>query len=67
MADLGGLESFRGLHQDLIALQSAQLRTIDKLHADLKVQVNAFRRLLDKPAKNSESRTAVKSGKTIEL
>ena len=62
MTESGSLESLRGLHQDLIALEASQLRNIDKLCADLEAHIQAFKELLEKPSKSDTSRTKLKSG-----
>lgn len=62
MTDTGGLESLRGLHQDLLTLTQSQLRNVDRLWAELDARVDEFKRLLDKTSKNEASRKIVQSG-----
>ncbi|KAL8984123.1 MAG: hypothetical protein Q9205_001830 [Flavoplaca limonia] len=62
----GGLESLRALHQDLIALEHSQIRNIDRLCNELKAHVEAFKDLLDRPAKSDASRKKLESG-TIQI
>ena len=65
MEDPGGLAGLRGLHHDLLALETSQLANVERLWADLEARVSEFRTLLDKPAKNEKSRKALSSGKVI--
>ena len=58
----GGLESLRALHRDLIALEDGQIRNIDRLCNELKAHVEAFKNLLDRPAKSDASRKKLESG-----
>ena len=62
MGDESGLDSLRGLHQDLIALSESQLRNVDRLWAKLDACVDEFKRLLDKPHKSEKSRKTLQSG-----
>ena len=62
MEDQGGLEGLQGLHQDLIALSTSQLRNVDRLRVELEAHVDDFRRLLDKPKKDEASRNKLWSG-----
>lgn len=62
MTDRNNLDSLRGLHQDLIALEESQLRNIERLWAELEAQIVEFRNLLDKPPKKSSSRKTLNSG-----
>ena len=67
MTDQESLESLRGLHQDLTALDQNRLRNIDKLWADLDARVVEFRKLLDKSPKNEESRRTLRTGMRTSL
>ena len=62
MEDSGGLAGLRGLHQDLLALETSQLANVERLWADLEARVTEFRTLLDKQAKNEKSRKALALG-----
>ncbi|KAL8736026.1 MAG: hypothetical protein Q9166_000588 [cf. Caloplaca sp. 2 TL-2023] len=62
MEGLGGVESLRALHQDLIALEYDQLRNIDKLCNELRAHVESFKNLLDRPSKSDTSRKKLESG-----
>ena len=62
MTDQDSLESLRGLHQDLNALDQNRLRNVDKLWVDLDARVVEFRKLLDKSPKNEKSRRTLQTG-----
>ncbi|KAL9576321.1 MAG: hypothetical protein Q9212_007201, partial [Teloschistes hypoglaucus] len=62
MGAQGELASLRALHHDLIALEDTQLRNIDKLLDEIKAHAQAFKKLLDQPPRNDNSRKQVKSG-----
>ena len=66
MEDPGGLVGLRGLHQDLLALEASRFRNIERLWADLEARVSEFRQLLDKSAKNENSRKALSAGEKFE-
>lgn len=61
------LESLRDLHQDLVALEEGQLRNIDKLCAEIRAHVDAFRKLLDKSQKSDASRSKLNTGTVVPL
>ena len=65
MEDPGGLAGLRGLHHDLLTLESSQLANVERLWADLEARVSEFTKLLDKPTKNEKSRKALSLGKVI--
>ena len=50
------------LQHDLIALADSQLINIERLWRNLEANIDAFRRLLDKPARREPSRLQVVSG-----
>ncbi|MCJ1284036.1 hypothetical protein MMC26_003367 [Xylographa opegraphella] len=50
------------LQQDLIALANSQLMNVERLWRNLEANIDAFRRLLDKPARREPSRLQVVSG-----
>ncbi|MCJ1401030.1 hypothetical protein MMC11_004242 [Xylographa trunciseda] len=66
MAAENHLEVLQDLQHDLVALASSQLLNIERLWLNLEANIDAFRRLLDKPARNEPSRLRVLSG-TIEF
>ncbi|KAK2804256.1 hypothetical protein FQN51_002345 [Onygenales sp. PD_10] len=57
------VETLRGIFLDLSALSRSALPAVDRLVFELEATVQDFRKLLDKPAKNNESRQSVLSGK----
>ena len=65
MEDPGGLVGLRGLHHDLLALESSQLANVERLWADLEERVKQFSKLLDKPPKNEKSRKALSLGEML--
>ncbi|KAG8530379.1 uncharacterized protein KY384_004881 [Bacidia gigantensis] len=65
MSDQGDLEILQGIHQDLIDLSKAQLRSVERLWAELDARVDEFRKLLDRPRKNEASRKSLLSGTVI--
>lgn len=62
MAAQDSLDALRELHQDLVDLSNSQLPVIDGLLINLESNIESFRKLLDKSAKNDASRKAVSSG-----
>jgi nuclear pore complex protein Nup205 len=56
------LKAIKDLHQELIFLSTSQLPNIEKLCGDLEAHIEAFRKLLDKPAKSESSRKTLQSG-----
>jgi len=62
MAAQDSLDALRELHQDLVDLSNSQLPVIDGLLVNLESNIESFRNLLDKSAKNDASRKAVSSG-----
>lgn len=65
MAELHqNLAGLHGLYKDLSAISDSSLVNIDRLMFELDVHIEDFRKLLDKPAKNNESRQRVLSGRS---
>jgi nuclear pore complex protein Nup205 len=62
MAEDDSLEALRNLHQDLEELASSRLPVIEVLLLNLEVNIESFRRLLDKSGKNDASRKSISSG-----
>ena len=62
MAEIGSLESFQALYNNLCALPEQQFSNLDRLGAELDAHVEYFRNLLDKKAKDGASRQALSSG-----
>ena len=57
------LEGLQALYTDLLALSEARLSSIDRLGAQLDAHIQEFRGLLDKKARNEQSRQKLASGK----
>ena len=62
MAAEDHLEALRELQHDLVALANSQLLNIERLWLNLEANIDAFRRLLDKPGRSEASRVRVVSG-----
>lgn len=62
MTDRDNLTSLRGLHQDLLALESSQLLNVERLWVDLESRINDFKNLLAKSPKKERSRNEILSG-----
>ena len=62
MAGQDSLEALHDMHQDLVDLSNSRLPVIERLLVSLEANIEAFRRLLDKPVKNDASRQSVSSG-----
>ena len=62
MAVPGEVESLRSLQRDLVDFSESRLANIDRLLFDLEAHVQAFRDLLEKPAKNEKNREALGKG-----
>ncbi|MCJ1474830.1 hypothetical protein MMC13_003490 [Lambiella insularis] len=60
--ELGALQD---LQQDLVALSTTQLQNVEKLWLDLEANIDALRRLLDKPERKETSRASLLSGMDI--
>ncbi|KAJ5690142.1 hypothetical protein N7462_004534 [Penicillium macrosclerotiorum] len=60
---LDNLASLRGLYQDLSAITDTSFSNVERLCIELNTHIHDFRKLLDKPAKNTTSRESVLSGK----
>ena len=62
MSVIGEVESLRSLQRDLLDFSESRLTNIDRLLFDLEAHIQAFRDLLDKPAKSEGSRKALSTG-----
>ena len=62
MAIVVELESLRSLQRDLLDFSESRLTNIDRLLSDLDAHIQAFRNLLDKPAKSEASRRTLGTG-----
>ena len=56
------LERLRSLQRDLLDFSESRLTNIDRLLSDLDAHIQAFRDLLDKPAKSDASRKTLNAG-----
>jgi nuclear pore complex protein Nup205 len=62
MSELSSLESLQALYTDLLALSEDRLSNLDRLGAELDAHIQDFKNLLDKKARNEESRKALATG-----
>lgn len=62
MADLNSSESLQALYADLVALSEERLSSLDRLYAQIDAHVEAFKALLDKNARNEQSRKSLATG-----
>jgi len=62
MAEPGTLESFQALYANLSALSEKRLPNLDRLGAELDAHVAYFQALLDKKARNAQSRQSLATG-----
>jgi nuclear pore complex protein Nup205 len=65
MSDIGSLESLQSLHGDLLAVCEHRLENVETLRLSLVEHTDAFKKLLDKPSRDSKSRSTVQSGVLI--
>ncbi|KAH8910283.1 hypothetical protein BR93DRAFT_950194 [Coniochaeta sp. PMI_546] len=63
MSEIGSLESLQSLHRELVAVCQHRFENVEVLRQSLLEHADAFKRLLDKPARDSRSRSTVQSGK----
>jgi nuclear pore complex protein Nup205 len=56
------LERLEGLYQDLVAFSETRLANVERLWIELEASIEDFRKLLDKPPKNDESRKSLATG-----
>lgn len=62
MSDPGSLEALQALHRDLVSVCERRFESLQLLEQSLQAHAEAFKTLLDKPARDTKSRTAVQSG-----
>ncbi len=62
MSELGSLESLQALYTDLLALSEDRLSNLDRLGSELDAHIQDFKNLLDKKARNDESRKILATG-----
>jgi nuclear pore complex protein Nup205 len=63
MTDLTSLESLEALHADLLALSEERLSHVERLEIQLEAHIKDFRGLLDKKARNEQSRQKLSAGR----
>ncbi|KUJ09923.1 uncharacterized protein LY89DRAFT_689819 [Mollisia scopiformis] len=63
MSDPTNLESLQALYADLLALSEARLTSLERLETQLDAHVKDFQNLLDKKARNEQSRQTLATGK----
>lgn len=64
MSEIGSLESLQSLHRELVAVCQHRFENVEVLRQSLLEHADAFKRLLDKPARDSRSRSTVQSGRS---
>lgn len=62
MSETSPLEALEALHRELVAACEHRFETFHILEQELDAHAQAFRKLLDKPARSETSRNAVKTG-----
>jgi hypothetical protein len=62
MSELGALEGLQALHRELLAACEHRFENVEWLEQLLLAHSDAFKKLLDKPARDAKSRSAVQSG-----
>lgn len=65
MSEVGALEDLQSLHGELLAVCEHRLENVEVLRQALAAHADAFKKFLDKPPRNSTSRSAVQSGTWI--
>lgn len=62
MAEMNGLESLQALYLDLVALSESRISNVDRLEAQLNAHIEDFKNLLNKQARNEQSRKSLGTG-----
>lgn len=62
MTESSPLEALEALHRELVAVCEHRFETLHVLEQELDAHAQAFKKLLDKPARSEKSRNAVKTG-----
>ena len=60
--DPTSLETLPALHADLLAQSESRLSSLERLEAQINAHINDFRNLLDKKARNEQSRQSLATG-----
>ncbi|KAL2017025.1 hypothetical protein VTK56DRAFT_2669 [Thermocarpiscus australiensis] len=63
MSDLRALEALQALHAELLAVRQHRYEGLQALEQLLEAQTDAFKKLIDKPPRNSAHRKALGTGK----
>lgn len=63
MSDLRALEALQALHGELVAVRQHRYEGLQALDQLLDAQSDTFKKLLDKPPRNSTHRTALGTGR----
>ena len=62
MSEATALEALQALHRDLVAVCDHRFESLQALEQQLDAHAAAFKELLNKPPRRTESRNAVNSG-----
>lgn len=65
MTETSPLEALEALHRELVAVCEHRFESLHILEQELDAHTQAFRKLLDKPARSEKSRNAVKTGTSL--
>lgn len=65
MTEINPLDALEALHRELVAVLEHRFESLHVLELQLDAHAQAFKKLLDKPAKNEGSRNAIKTGPSI--
>ncbi|KAK3990244.1 nucleoporin Nup186/Nup192/Nup205 [Cladorrhinum sp. PSN332] len=65
MSDFRPLEGLQALHAELVAVRQHRLDNLQTLEALLEAHTEAFRKLLDKPPRNSANRSSLGTNKIV--
>ncbi|PSR78098.1 nucleoporin Nup186/Nup192/Nup205 [Coniella lustricola] len=63
MTEINPLDALEALHRELVAVIEHRFESLHVLELQLDAHAQAFKKLLDKPAKNEGSRNTIKTGK----
>lgn len=62
MTEISPLDALEALHRELVAVCEHRFESLHVLELELDAHAQAFKRLLDKPARSDKSRNAVRTG-----
>lgn len=63
MSDLRALEALQALHGELVAVRQHRFEGLQALEQLLEAHTEAFKKLIDKPPRNSANRASLATGK----